>query len=321
MLFFRLAEKKKEKRKRQGNIGETGKLFDKEPYSGEKLNFDSDDSIEDSNFDLSDEQYCNEDSADDSDSEEDTADHRNRRLMPVRSKDTNIPSISDERRTRTRANRKYLPKNVINAKLKRGETSLMRTTDRIIITKWRDKRDVRMLSIETSGLKTTPNNSRTNAPIVKPECISEYNNGKSPIDLRDQMAKYGSTLQRCTKWYRQLSFEIICGKSLVNSYFLYNKNEYDHHGVSGGSITAMLERNRAEAGRSRRRTVPLERKHYLINNKKEGKKVCGWCAECYSKCERDGTDVGGKIVKASQVVTKRSVCNIFICDKCFNATH
>lgn len=61
-----------------------------------------------------------------------------------------------------KASRKYLPKNVINAKLRRGDISVMQTNDRIVETKWRDNWDARMLSTKTSRLKTTPSNSRRN---------------------------------------------------------------------------------------------------------------------------------------------------------------
>lgn len=106
----------------------------------------------------------------------------------------------------TRANRNYLPKNVIIAKLKRSKKSMMQINDGIVVTKWRDKQDVRMLSTKTSELKTT--SSRINRPITKPECISEYNHAKSSIDLNlnHQMATNGSALRRYTKCYTKLPF-------------------------------------------------------------------------------------------------------------------
>ncbi|KAG5864064.1 hypothetical protein JTB14_027174 [Gonioctena quinquepunctata] len=84
-------------------------------------------------------------------------------------------------------------------------------------------------------------------------------------------------------------------------------------------ITAMLGRNRAEdqaeAAPSKRRNVPPEPKHYLIENEKERKKVLERCSECYKKYGREGKEVSDKVVKASQVITKCSVCGIFISHK------
>ncbi|CAF4889019.1 unnamed protein product [Pieris macdunnoughi] len=93
----------------------------------------------------------------------------------------------------------------------------------IVALKWRDKRDVLMLSTKQSGLKTVAKRNRRGESISKPASIEDYNLGKSSIDESDQMATYGSALRRCTKWYRKLMFEIIWGISLVNAHFLYNQ--------------------------------------------------------------------------------------------------
>ncbi len=49
-----------------------------------------------------------------------------------------------------RANRKKFPKNVMDKKLKRGEMIAMEDQNGIVILKWKDKRDVRMLSTKHS---------------------------------------------------------------------------------------------------------------------------------------------------------------------------
>lgn len=248
---------------------------------------------------------------------------------------TSIPLAYRLRRRKThlvgtlRANRKYLPKEVVSAKLKRGEMAAKQTKDGIVVLKWRDRRDVRMLSTKTSALKVVRNRSRKNTPIIKPECIEDYNNGKSSIDLSDQMATYGSALRRCTKWYRKLVFEIIWGTSLVNAHFLYN--EYTTNKkltiteFREQVITAMLEKDvSADPTASRpsgSRFLKTQAKHYLIKNEVEGRSARGRCVECYKTCGRSGKRVGDKIVRASQVNTKCSVCNTFICRKCFNACH
>lgn len=45
-----------------------------------------------------------------------------------------------------RSNRKFNPKNVINAKLKKGEIKSSQNDNNIVVMKWKDKRDVLMLS-------------------------------------------------------------------------------------------------------------------------------------------------------------------------------
>lgn len=82
-------------------------------------------------------------------------------------------------------------------------------------------------------------------------------------------------------------------------------------------ITAMLERNTT--------VVPSRRtsqtKHHLIKNVVNNKKVRGRCHHCYQKYGRTGKTIDGKLVRASQVFTRCSVCEIFLCQNCFIATH
>jgi hypothetical protein len=225
-----------------------------------------------------------------------------------------------------RANRKYLPKEVTQAKLKRGEMAAKESDNGITVLNWRDKRDVRMLTTKTSALEMVPHNSRTrNAVHMKPKCIADYNKGKSSIDISDQMATYGSALRRCTKWYRKLAFEIIWGTSIVNAHFLYN--EYSNQKkltiteFREQVINALLERvsstNIDRPSRSR-----TEDKHHLVQNIVGGKKVRGRCVECYKIYGRKGIQIeSGKNKRAPQIYTKCSVCNIFLCRQCFNKTH
>ena len=66
-----------------------------------------------------------------------------------------------------RKNRKYLPSEVVSAKLKRGE-AISRQSNQIVVTKWHDKRDVLMLStihngaVRDTGKKTGKENKSRN---------------------------------------------------------------------------------------------------------------------------------------------------------------
>lgn len=64
-----------------------------------------------------------------------------------------------------------------------NEMSVKQTNYGIVVTKWHNNLDVRMLSTKMLVLKGTP---RRDVSIVKPECISKYNYGKSSIDLRSK---------------------------------------------------------------------------------------------------------------------------------------
>lgn len=251
---------------------------------------------------------------------------------------TSVPLALRLRRRKThlvgtlRANRKYLPKEVTNTKLKKGEMAAKQSRHGVVVLNWRDKRDVRMLTTKTSALEMVPNTNRRPGSLPqKPKCIVDYNDGKSSIDLSDQMATYGSALRRCTKWYRKLAFEIIWGTSLVNAHFLYNeyttKKKISIIQFREEVIQALLERNSSTsdgsveqvASSSRARSVA--NKHHLIQKVVNNKKVRGRCVECYKVYGREGTKISGKTKRAPQVFTVCSVCAIFLCRNCFNNTH
>lgn len=246
---------------------------------------------------------------------------------------TSIPLAYRLRRRKThlvgtlRSHRKHLPKDVVAMKLKRGEMCAKQTGDGIVVLKWRDKRDVRMLSTKTSALKTVPVKCRNKPDVMKPECIIDYNNGKSSIDISDQMATYGSALRRCTKWYRKLFIEILWGTSLVNAHFLYNLNttkkkmtitEFREQVIM--EMIKKFSQTAEDVEPAAKRKAPNV-KHHLIDNKVNEKLLRGRCKECYKMYGRDGKIIDGKKIKAAQVSTKCSTCDIFLCRNCFNRSH
>lgn len=57
---------------------------------------------------------------------------------------------------------------------------------------------------------------------IKLKCTVDYDGGKSPVDVSDQLALYNTALRRCNKWYRNIVIELLWGTALVNALFLYN---------------------------------------------------------------------------------------------------
>lgn len=81
----------------------------------------------------------------------------------------------------------------------------------VTIYKWRDKREVLVLSTVQQG----------SGEIEKPGVISDYNWAKSYIGLEDQIKAYTHCLCRGTKWYRKLAIEILLGSVMVNAHLIY----------------------------------------------------------------------------------------------------
>ena len=118
-----------------------------------------------------------------------------------------------------RVNRKGLPGAVTKSKLKKGEVIARENKDGIVVMKWRDKRDVSILSTRhTEALVQTGKPNRQHVDIVKPEAVVFYNQHKQGIDLSDQMSSYHTALRRSVKWYHKVAIELLLGTAVVNAF-------------------------------------------------------------------------------------------------------
>lgn len=119
-----------------------------------------------------------------------------------------------------RQNRRNNPSDVVNAKLKKGQVVAQQNEDKTVVLKWKDKRDVLMLSTKHDDSMLTF--LQRGKELSKPAMVVEYNKGKAFIDLSDQMAAYSPYVRRTVKWYKRLLFHLITSTAMVNSLHLYN---------------------------------------------------------------------------------------------------
>lgn len=118
-----------------------------------------------------------------------------------------------------RSNRKFNPAQVIEKKLKKGEQIAAESDTGVVVQKWKDKRDVLVLSTKhTDEMMTFTKNGKQ---VEKPKNIVEYNKYKCYIDLSDQNKSYNNSLRKSVKWYRKLAFELITGTAFVNAFVAY----------------------------------------------------------------------------------------------------
>ncbi|KAJ8931310.1 hypothetical protein NQ314_015791 [Rhamnusium bicolor] len=122
-----------------------------------------------------------------------------------------------------RSNRKCNPKNVITTSLNRGQIFGMVSDDVITVLKWKDKRNVLMLSTK-HGIETTNIGQRQ-----KLVAIIDYNAAKSFIDVSDQRASYSSAVRKALKWYQKVAVEALMGTTIVNSLFFIIKSMGKKH--------------------------------------------------------------------------------------------
>lgn len=120
-----------------------------------------------------------------------------------------------------RGSRKNNPREVVDARLRKGEKIERWSHDGINVCKWKDKREVLTISSEFSG-KMVKAPGRHGQEVEKPEVVRRYNENMGGVDRLDQHLSYYSSEHKTIKWYVKLSFHII-EIMLSNSYALYRR--------------------------------------------------------------------------------------------------
>lgn len=230
-----------------------------------------------------------------------------------------------------RSNRKYIPQAVKLSKLKKGQLIAKETSEGVTVLKWRDQRDVFMLTTRHVGDVTVPVKVKQKE-IQKPVCILDYDQGKFSVDVSDQLASYNTALRRCTKWYRKLMIEIIWGMSFVNAYYLYQENSVNQgrltttdfkFSIIKSLIASPVENSPAGSATPRTgtsRTGSTTIIHHLIQHPEKKR---ARCTECYKRYGKKGVVINGKKKWASLVWYICDTCegNPHYCKTCFNEKH
>lgn len=219
-----------------------------------------------------------------------------------------------------RKNRRGLPKQVIEAKLKPGE-SIARENERgICVLKWKDKRDVLMLSTKHSkGFKTVIKKGKV---VRKPKMVFAYNMAKGSVDLSDQMNAYSSPLRKTVKWYKKLGIELILNTALMNSWVMFCENNKSKIGIV--EFRRQLVENLTEP--ENKTVEEVERPRRLKHNltKKEGsvRITRRFCNNCY----KNNVNLYGSKIARNKTKKVSTFCNEcenkpHLCLQCFNIIH
>ncbi len=108
-----------------------------------------------------------------------------------------------------RSNRAGSGSEVVQKKLGCGEVYGLQNKDGVKLIKWKDKKDVLMISTRPSHSATVVNTGNINSEnerIMKPQVVLDYNKGRQGTDLSDQLSSYYTCLRRSIKWYRKVAF-------------------------------------------------------------------------------------------------------------------
>lgn len=211
-----------------------------------------------------------------------------------------------------RINRKFNPKDVINKKLKTGESTAAESNLGIIVQKWKDRRDVLILSTKfTDEMITIKKRTRD---IHKPKNIIEYNKYKSYIDISDQVKSYNSSLRKNLKWYRKLAVELLVGTSLVNAFVAFKSITNETI-----SITKFRELVMGDLIKTDKAPLPIvvQATHKLEDLGGQGKRRC---TVCYEKLKAEVERIEAT-TKCPQTNLKCESCAKHFCLDCFFKKH
>ena len=89
--------------------------------------------------------------------------------------------------------------------MKKGE-SVYRSSNNLLVMRWKDKRDVYILSTKHENAEMVEYTDKQKNKIMKPKCILKYNKGMDGIHQQDQMLACFPIMRKYSKGYRKVFF-------------------------------------------------------------------------------------------------------------------
>lgn len=118
-------------------------------------------------------------------------------------------------------NRKGMPPLLKGAKLKKNDIIAFQK-GKMIVMKWKDKKEVCMLSTIHDGHIVTE--VRKGKTVSKPNIVMDYNKTMGGVDRADQRLVYYPSIRKGQKKYYKKIFRHLLDLSILNSFVLYKKN-------------------------------------------------------------------------------------------------
>lgn len=117
-----------------------------------------------------------------------------------------------------KSNRSGLPK---FKSLRKNDAEYLHTGN-LLATKWKDKRDVHMLtSIQKDGMCSTGKlHHETKEAIKKPLSVIAYNANMGSVDKSDMQLSFAECIRKTIKWYKKFFFHLL-DLSVLNSSILH----------------------------------------------------------------------------------------------------
>ncbi|CAH2209962.1 jg3638, partial [Pararge aegeria aegeria] len=234
-----------------------------------------------------------------------------------------------------RVNRVDLPWAIKIKKMgpKKGEL-VARQKDNVTVLKWRDKRDVAMISTCHDASMQMSSGYR---PISKPTAVLFYNDRKKGIDLSDQLSSYYDPKRKSLAWYKKIALDVLICASVTNATLLYQKLHPTANRKSRKTILQaqqeiirefLLLDNSSDTNANtlsspRPSTSSITNQHFLskIQRKEDNKIIRKRCNGCYEDLRKDGTSWETAAKQVKRVDTECLQCKKTFCLPCFKNKH
>lgn len=119
----------------------------------------------------------------------------------------------------------------IGKKMKKGDL-LSQRLGPTLVTTWKDKRAVHMLSTYSKGsrdlMTNVPNKWPNKPPTPKPHVVLDYIKNMGGVDRSDHFVSSYQFIRRTKKWYRKTFFWLF-EVGIINSYLLYKQIQEKHN--------------------------------------------------------------------------------------------
>ena len=197
-----------------------------------------------------------------------------------------------------RANRVGLPADLAKKKMKRGELDFRRQ-NRVIALKWKDKRDVMLLTTKHQPVMMEAQ-TRTERK-QKPVAVMDYTKNMAGVDLSDQLISYLPLHRKTIKWWKKLTFHLLT-LTMIQAQILFNKHQKAQgkrvmhldtfvKSVCNSLATVPVGPREPQPGPSTpapsSRISRLHDKHFLQEIRdSQGKKLRRACKVCYSRAKK-----------------------------------
>ncbi|XP_045456049.1 piggyBac transposable element-derived protein 4-like [Melitaea cinxia] len=108
-----------------------------------------------------------------------------------------------------RPNRVGNPALVKNTPLSLGESCIAHNNKKIVVTKWKDKREILFISTEHKSNYEGTTSRRVRTVKFKPAVQARYNKYMRAIDRHDQLLSYYCCEHKTLRWYKKVIIHII----------------------------------------------------------------------------------------------------------------